>query len=160
MQRYGAAEQRLLIIRMMVEVSFERLQRGIRLAIVEHGNTQAQQRFGARPIHLRRRFKRFGRVFPVLQIALADAQIEESRAVRRLQVRQLRVGFHRRAVIAQLVVNVAQRREERGIALSFLNGLAQEVDRALALALQVQRHGARKRFAGALLALDVNCGNG
>ena len=87
---------------------------------------------------------------PVLQVALADSQVEVRGAVQRLQFRQLRVGGGGRFVIAHLVMDVAQGGVERRIALARFDGLAQHLGGAFQLAFQVQGDGLGKRAAGPL----------
>src|SRR5262249_38677182 len=64
------------------------------------------------------------------------------------------------AIVAHLILNVAQGRKQRRVAFAFLNRLAQQVDRAFALAFQVQRNGLRQRTVGALGPAVVNYRNG
>jgi acylphosphatase len=87
---------------------------------------------------------------PVLQVALADAQVEVGGAVQRLDFHQL--GIHRggRRVIAHLVMNVAQGGVERRIAFPGFNRLAQHLGGAFQLAFQMKGNGLGKRAIGTL----------
>src|ERR1019366_2049515 len=94
-----------------------------------------------------------GRGFlPLLEIAVANAQVETRRAVLRVDVGECRVGFRGGLVIAHLILDVAECRIERRISFAVFDRLEKEPAGAFQLALQVQGHGFGERLAGALLA--------
>ena len=70
--------------------------------------------------------------------------------MQRLQFHQLRVHRGGRGVVAHLIIDVAQRGVERGIALPGFDGLAQHLGGAFQLAFEMQGNGFGKRPVGAL----------
>ncbi len=111
---------------------------------------QAQQRVRARAIHFNGLAKAFRRRFPVLQVTVANAQVEMADAVPRLDRHQSPVAFRRGLELRHLALNMAQRRIEPGFPFPTFDGFGQHPGGAFALALQMQRNRPGQRLAGSL----------
>ena len=155
LQGHGLSEKGLLVFGEDRQVLVEGNQRLGRAAIVDQRNSQAQLNVRARGIHLGRFAERFHGGLPVLQIALAYAQIEAGGAVRGFVLRQLAVGGRGRLEIAHFVLQVPQRGIQRVIPLARFDPFAEHLDRGLDLALHFKGSRFGDHAGRALAVLDL-----
>jgi hypothetical protein len=145
LQSRALPEQRLLVIGEESEILVERFHRLGRAPAVDQAEAQPQRGVRAGGVGFGRLPERLRGGRPTFQIAPAHPQVKMRDAMERLQFHQSLVDRGGRFIIAHLVVNLAQRRVQRGIAHARFNRAPQQAGGALELAFQVQRYSLRER---------------
>ena len=104
------------------------------------------------------RRKAVGGFAPLLEIAVADAEVEVCGAMLRIDFGELRIGARGGLVIVHLILDVAQRGVQARIPFAVFDRLGEQAGGAFELALQVQGHRLGERLVGALLVLEIGDG--
>jgi hypothetical protein len=159
LQRHGLAEERLFMFGIEAEIFFQRCERFGRPACMDERNAQAEHGLRARGDGVRGGTERRGSLAPLLEIAVANPQIETRVAVLWVDLRECRVGARGGGEIVHLILDVTQGRIQPDISFAVFDRLGKEPPGGFEFALQVQGHRLGQRPGGALLGLDVGDGH-